>query len=131
MGHPLCCPLIRLVLMATNAGIRNAVLFCHIRRYKAKRVSVDERAGHALFLDSGHVAGNTFAAGTALRMVSVLFNRGRIGPVWRARSVAFKTHLIRRCRLDQFRVVIRAVHVMATETPDTVPVHQTLYVIVS
>lgn len=60
--------------MARSAWVRNARLFCLVRRYKAKGVSVDIVVFDRL-LDLGHVAGNTLASCAAFSVVSMLTHR--------------------------------------------------------
>lgn len=114
--------------MAISAGIRNLVLVCHGWADKSESVATNVHIGDRLF-DPRHVTGDTLIACASNLVVRVFFNGAYVRPVRRSRTVAFEAHDV--CRLDQQRVVIGAVDIVATGTFHAARVHHALNKIVS
>lgn len=118
-------------MVARSAGVWNPIFFGHRGGNESKCVNMNESPRHPFPFDLRHVAGNALTTGAAWLMMRVLRNRARIGSVGRAGTMALQAHLVRADRLNQFRVILRAMHIMATEARDAMPVHQTLHVVVA
>lgn len=91
-------------------------------------MSVNKRTRNTLSLNRWHVAGDTFAARTAMLVVSVLFERSRLRTVRRRRAVAVQTNLIG--RLPQLRIVRRPVDIVTRGACDSVSIHHALHEVV-
>lgn len=85
--------------------------------------------GHSLGFNRRHVACHALAPGASLLVVRMLFERGRVRPIGRARAVAIKANLVR--RLYELRVVLGPVDIVACEAGESAPVHHALHKIVS
>src|SRR5579859_2858148 len=80
-------------------------------------------------LDFGHVTGNALAARAAGGVVGMLFEGGRMWAVLGVRSVTGRANLLG--RLDQHRIVVGAMGIVAAETSDAAGVHQALHEIIA
>ncbi len=78
----------------------------------------------------GHVARNALAAGGALRVMGMLFERGRSRAVWRTRAVTREAELVLADGRAQLRIVRGPVNVMAAEARYAPPVHHALHEVV-
>ena len=117
-----------LIRVTTGARIGNLELFAHRWRDEPERVAADVDIGDRLF-DLRHVAGDAVAARTAFRMVRVIFDRGRMRAIGRARRVTVETDRCR--RLSELGIVLRAVRVMTRRARDAPAIHDALDEIVA
>jgi hypothetical protein len=85
---------------------------------------MNKRSGYAFGFNRWHVAGDAFAAGTTVLVVTVLFEGRSVRAVRRRWAVAVKTYLIR--RLSQLRIVRGPVNVVARGASHSVPIHHAL-----
>src|SRR5579863_215102 len=122
-------PVRRLVGVAGIAGVGDFVLRGRGRRNKLEGVRANEGVRRTFGFNLRHVAGDTFAAGAALLVVSVFFDGGSARTVWRKRAVAIEAELL--SGLTQLSVVCGAVNIVAIETGDPAGVHHALYEVVA
>lgn len=87
MTHSVFGPSRGLALVAGSARIRDLVLVGHSWRDEAKSVGMNKRAGHAFAFNRWHMAGHTFASGTARFVVRVFFEGGRVRTIRGCRTV--------------------------------------------
>ena len=92
-------------------------------------MSVDICAGDSFRFDLRHVTSHALTSGTAAFMMRVFFNGGRMRAVRGHRAVTIQANLIR--RLSQLGVVLRAMHIMAGGTGDSMPVHDALHKVIA
>lgn len=107
--------------VANVAGVRDFQGLTQFRCDEAERVAADVNIGERLS-DFGHVAGDTFAAGTSGFVVSVFFDGFGARAVGRIGSVAIQAQFI--CRFAEQSGVAGAVCIVTREAGNAVCVHQ-------
>lgn len=106
--------------MTNDARIGNLQCIRSCRGNELEGLGADVHIGNRLF-DLRHVTGNTFVSGTGGRVMGVRFEGRRpraIGRVW---TVALKTE--NSSRLDEVRVVFRAMHIVTAKAAHAVGIH--------
>ena len=76
MAHRLGGPGSTLIRMARSAGVGNLILVGHHGSDKPESMCVNKSTWRAFGFDCRHMAGDALAAGTAILVVRVLFDRG-------------------------------------------------------
>ena len=114
--------------MTTSAGVRHFQCGRVSRRYKFECMRPNAYV-RKLRLDLRHVTRDAFVANAAGRVMSVGLDRFRMRTVRRSRAVAFETKNVR--QLQQIRVVLRTMNIVATETGDAAGVHDALHEVVA
>ena len=115
------CPFGRLRRVTRRAWIGNLVLLGHRRRDELEGVAADVDIRDGL-LDFRHVAFDALTAPRCRPRGACALRPSPPRAVRRIRAVARQAQLLR--RLDEIRVVIRPMHVMAAEAGDAAAIHE-------
>ena len=115
--------------MARGAWIGDFVFVRHSWRDESERMGVNIRARDTFRFDLRHVAGDALTSRTAIFVVRMPFERGHARAVWGHRAVTVQADLIR--RLDELRIILRAMHIVTGGAGDAMPVHDALRKVVT
>lgn len=123
------CPVGRLVAVTYRAGIRHLQVGRILRCDEFERVRPDVHVSELSF-DFRHVARNAFVSRAAGFVVSMRLKRCHsMRAIRRFRPMAFETEDVP--RLEEVRIVVRAMNVVATEAGYPAGVHDALDEVVS
>src|SRR5205823_798574 len=117
------CPCSSFVSVTIGAGVRDLIYLRHCRRDESECVAANVDIRNRL-LNFRHVAVYTLGARACCGMMRVGLDGWSMRSVLRVRPVAGETDL--RGGSPEVCIVFRAVHIMATETSNSAPVHQAL-----